>query len=85
MRYGDDALWDELPENTQPFFQFAQTRGEDLQAPIDWTAEREWRHVGDVDLSQLPADAALVFVPTHDEADKVAQISRWPIVVLSQE
>ena len=48
----------------------------------DWTAEREWRHVGDVPLDEIPPDAALLFVPTETEAEQLATISRWPVVVV---
>jgi len=39
--------------------------------------------VGDVELGDLPADAALLFVPSEAEARQLAAASPWPIVVLS--
>jgi hypothetical protein len=49
---------------------------------IDWTAEREWRMVGDVDLRRVGVHDALVFVPSHRDAPTVASLSRWPVVVM---
>jgi hypothetical protein len=50
--------------------------------PRDWTQEREWRHLGDVELASIPADRAFVFVPSAAEAEQVVAASRWPVVVL---
>ncbi len=79
VRYGDAALWEQLPESERPFYQrrLAGRRGQ-----IDWSVEREWRHVGELDLSELPADEAFLFVPTTGEAERLAALSRWPVVVL---
>jgi hypothetical protein len=80
VHYGNDELWTALPAEEQPFFQARQSRGKG--SPIDWTAEEEWRHVGDVLLDQVPADAAFVFVPTSAEAERIAEESPWPIMVV---
>ena len=66
----------------RPFFQQALSRPGGSAARIDWTAEAEWRHVGDVDLSRLAGDAGLLFVPRAEEAEQLRRIRRWPIVVL---
>jgi hypothetical protein len=50
---------------------------------IDWTLEREWRYVGDLDLKELGEGLAAVFVPTWVEAEEIAAASRWPVVVLA--
>jgi len=85
VEYGDDELWNRMSPSEQPFFQIASTRRDDPQKKsIDWSEEREWRHLGDVDIDELPADAGLVFVPTLAEAELVANISRWPIVVIGE-
>lgn len=49
---------------------------------VDWSQEREWRVLGDIDLRRLPADEAVVFVPDHEAAAAVEPLSRWPILVL---
>lgn len=78
VRYGDEALWNSLAIDQQPFFQ-----NNDGQLEVDWSLEREWRHVGDVDLTDLSSDDAVIFVPSDVEAQRVAAISRWPVTVLA--
>jgi len=48
-----------------------------------WTVEREWRHRGDVDLAQLPAEAAWLFAATDADVHRLASISPWPVVKLA--
>ncbi|MBM4088813.1 MAG: hypothetical protein FJ276_05190 [Planctomycetes bacterium] len=79
VRYGDATEWDCLPDSERPFF---QCRFAGQQATIDWSVEREWRHVGDVDLKPLPSNAALLFVPSASEANALAPHSRWPVLVV---
>lgn len=82
VAYGDRSLWESLGESDRPFFQL---RFSGRQRTIDWSVEREWRVVGDVDLSELPADRALVFVPTRDEAQQVARVSPWPVTIVPED
>jgi len=79
VQYGDEALWKTLSDDEQPFFQ-----NNDGQLDVDWSLEREWRHVGDVDLAELSSEDAIIFVPTDAQAERVAAISRWPVTVLGQ-
>ena len=91
VRYGDDTLWESLADAERPWFQRQTTRAR-RSAPhpptrltlptTDWTVEDEWRAVGDVDLSTLSADAAVLFVAEDRDADRLRLITRWPIVVL---
>jgi hypothetical protein len=76
--YGDDTLWNRMPERERPFFQKHERDAE----RIDWTIEQEWRHVGDVDLSGLSPETAALFVPQVADADRLIDISPWPIAVL---
>jgi hypothetical protein len=80
VRYGDEGDWRNLPDAERPFFQKRQSETTGGQV-IDWTAEREWRHLGDVPLDAVPCDAALLFVPTEAEARQLATASRWPVVL----
>lgn len=75
--YGDESTWESLPDEKRAFFQLNDPNGK-----IDWSAEREWRIVGDVDLRAVPMDAAVVFVRTVADAAEVNGFCRWPIVVL---
>lgn len=43
----------------------------------DWPAEKEWRAVGDIDLSEIPADDVIVLVPTEEEASAIREITRF--------
>jgi hypothetical protein len=82
VQYGDESLWEVLPDAARPFFQKCVSHTASGKQ-IDWTAEREWRQVGDVELSEIPADAALLFVPSETAARQLAAASPWPIVVLA--
>ncbi|MEO8496998.1 MAG: hypothetical protein ABI614_18155 [Planctomycetota bacterium] len=82
VRYGDDSLWKLLAAEDRPFFQAKTSRSRRGDRTIDWSIEREWRHVGNVDLAELPSEAGLIFVPTRDEAEQLATISPWPVAVL---
>ena len=79
VRYTDDPLVDSPDSAERAWSQPARSRG---PAAIDWTVEREWRHPGDLCLEELPADAGLVFVPSRAEAERVAAVSRWGVVVV---
>lgn len=74
--YGDNANWQAMSETDRPFFQLA---GED--SVIDWSVEQEWRHVGDLDLTALPADDAFLFVPNFEAAKSLSSISLWPVTL----
>ncbi|MEK6260507.1 MAG: hypothetical protein AABP62_17965 [Planctomycetota bacterium] len=82
--YGDETAWQNLSESDRPFFQPAHSgssTSEDADSGIDWTVEREWRHVGDLDLSQLSREDALVFVPNFAAARRLSAVSPWPITL----
>ncbi|MGM0486935.1 MAG: hypothetical protein ACQESR_09275 [Planctomycetota bacterium] len=79
VRYGAPSLWNQLTASERPFFQRRRGGKHDQ---IDWSVECEWRHVGDVDLTDLPSDAGTLFVPTVEEARWLGQRSRWPVTVL---
>lgn len=81
--YGSDQDWENLPEAERPFFQLRFTRRSSA-ARIDWADEREWRLPGTLDLRRVPADHAVLFVPSRDEALILSETSKWPVVVISQ-
>lgn len=72
--YGDDSLYKTLEENDRPFF---QNRG---AQDVDWLSEAEWRHVGDLDLRQFPADG--VHFITYQVAETEALLSLTDRTVL---
>jgi hypothetical protein len=87
--YTGNSDWKRLPDSEQPFFQYVRQldstktprAGESLG--IDWSLESEWRHVGDLDLTTLPAADALLFTSTAEAARKLLEISPWPVTVLA--
>jgi hypothetical protein len=82
--YSDEDVWPHLSAQDRPFFQKKESKSPTGRV-IDWTVEREWRHVGDVMLDDIPEDAALLFVPSEAEAGRLATISGWPVVVVPWE
>ena len=82
MQYGDEALWDAMPSADRPFFQKRESHTPSGKV-LDWTVEQEWRHIGDLKLDGIPADAAMLFVPNEAEARQLAASSPWPVVVVS--
>jgi hypothetical protein len=86
--YGGEAEWTVTPAADQPFFQCVReldrTTWSDGAPPdtIDWSTEREWRHLGDLDLSDATREDVLLFVPTREAADRLAAVSPWPITIL---
>ncbi len=79
--YGDDVQWTSLPNPDRPFFQLKTTRSRDGAKTIDWSQEAEWRVPQDVDLSEASADDLRLFVPSPAEAQQLAAISPWPVIV----
>ncbi|WP_010586011.1 hypothetical protein [Schlesneria paludicola] len=79
VAYGDEEHWQALAEQDRPFFQLATGI-----TGIDWSVENEWRHVGDLDLSELTADDVILFVPHTAAARSVANVSDWPITLWPQ-
>ena len=82
VRYATDDVYRSMPADDRAFFQVesSSSRG---GTKIDWTVEQEWRHVGDVDLGDLPDDRAVVFVPSATDAAQLSPISPWPVHVLA--
>ena len=64
-----------------PFEQPARSHG---AGNLDWTAEHEWRHPGDVDFSQLPPKNGLVLVESDSDVAAVAGHTRWPVLVVGR-
>ncbi|HEY4261286.1 MAG TPA: hypothetical protein VGM98_14060 [Schlesneria sp.] len=77
--YGDEATWQSLRDEDRPYFQF--TSPPTSSPGIDWSVEREWRHVGDLDLNELPAEDGLLFVRHYDDAVRLSRSSPWPITL----
>ncbi len=79
--YGADDEFNLLPTELKPFFQFKgrYTRGN--AASSDWTAEKEWRLVGDLDLDSISDHVSLI-VPTRNEAQRLRRLCGGKVVPL---
>lgn len=77
--YGGELTWLELSEQDRPFFQF--TADPNSPSARDWTVEEEWRHRGDLDLTSLPPEKGLLFVPRYQDAARLSGSSPWPITL----
>lgn len=71
--YGRQSDFEQLPAEDRVYFQ-------PLDSKYDWSQEREWRVLGDVDLKPLPTQAVTVFVRSRLEAFQLARVSRYPVV-----
>ncbi|MES2788564.1 MAG: hypothetical protein V4719_03010, partial [Planctomycetota bacterium] len=81
--YGGESVWNDLTESQRPFFQF---RGDSADVAggtrsHDWSIEREWRHLGDLDLSDLQPDELTVLVPNAEAARCLQPYSPWPLTL----
>jgi len=76
--YGDDSLWQALPEPERPWFQQRFSgRG---KRKIDWSEELEWRVAGDVVLGQFGRDDLVVFCRDASEVKRLEDVSAWPVI-----
>ena len=85
VNYGDDPSWLTLSDSERPFFQLRTTRARRGAKIIDWSQELEWRVPQDVNLSKASRDDLLLFVPTQAEAQQLAAISPWPVLVAGRD
>ena len=76
--YGDDKVWQSLPQGEQPWFQPRQSRA--TKTSIDWTIENEWRLTSKLSLDRLSADDVFVFCATEREAAELRSICEWRVV-----
>jgi len=72
--YSEDYQYRFLQEMDRPFF---QSGGHDKN---DWNQEQEWRHIGDLDLSQFSLKDVLVFTLTEEEANLLRNESCFPVM-----
>jgi hypothetical protein len=51
-----------------------------VDSKYDWTAEEEWRVLGDINLRGLPPNAVTVFVRSRHEAVQLARVSPFSVI-----
>ncbi len=72
--YGEDYQFRFLQEQDIPFF---QSCGHDEN---NWREEKEWRHLGDLDLTLFQPEDAIVFVYTKEEAEELCRESPFQVM-----
>ncbi|MEM9588421.1 MAG: hypothetical protein AAGA03_14150 [Planctomycetota bacterium] len=75
VRYGDASAKKLLPAEERYLH---QSTGK----TYDWRLENEWRHLGDIDLDQLPRDDVRIFVRTQAEAESVRPRCPWMVTAV---
>jgi len=73
--YGDDVLYLSLSQQERALFQAIGDR-------YDWRNEKEWRHVGDIDLSLIPKDMVKIIVPMAKEAEMIEEFTDFEVITL---
>ncbi|MEO9593555.1 hypothetical protein [Rhodopirellula bahusiensis] len=75
--YGPASVRDDLPADERYLY---QAEGRDQ----GWTAEKEWRSLGDVDLESLDANDVCVFAPSEVHARTITEVNHrgWPICLV---
>ncbi|MCP4706224.1 MAG: hypothetical protein GY865_16635 [candidate division Zixibacteria bacterium] len=73
--YGDSNMFKDLKTNDKPYFQSVGTKG-------FWTPEKEWRHIGDIDLSKINTEDLKIIVQSKEQIDLVKKHSKSEIISL---
>lgn len=77
VSYGTVADFDSLPEPDRPFFQNA---GSEV---AEWRPEAEWRHVGDLNLRDIPPEMMRVYTYRESEIEGLRALSPCEVVSLT--
>jgi len=75
--YGNSDDYAALPGENRPYFQSVG------QKDVDWSKEKEWRHLGDIDLSKISPGDLKFLVWRKDEADYLGKIVKSEVLALS--
>ncbi len=73
--YGDSNMFKDLKTNDKPYFQSIGTKG-------FWTPEKEWRHIGDIDLSKICQKDLKIIVQSKEQIDLAGKYSKSEIISL---
>jgi hypothetical protein len=74
--YGDEAVWQTLPEEQRPWFQKIT-----FEESTSTQTEQEWRIQGDLILKDLRKEDLCVFVDSIADAYRVRQLEDWTVAV----
>lgn len=72
--YGDEAIWQSLPEEQRPWFQKIT-----LEESRSTITEQEWRIQGDLIMKDLRKEDLCVFVDSAADAHRVRQLGDWSV------
>ncbi len=75
--YGDQQKYETLADEDKPYFQFQG--GVD----VDWSLECEWRHLGDLNLGDIPEDKIRYLVWDLTEAAKLENLAPGRVMNIS--
>jgi hypothetical protein len=78
VTYGTREKYLNLDPDQQPFFQRLEMKGK------DWSVEQEWRFPGDIDLTKLSQNNALIWVMYPHQVAEIDQISPFPVRTILQ-
>ncbi len=73
--YGDSKKFNNLNDIDKPYFQSVGTKGY-------WAPEKEWRHIGEIDLSKIKPEDLKVIVWKKDQIDSINKYSKSRIISL---
>lgn len=76
--YGDEAEYKQLADHDKPYFQPRGTKS--ARNHQDWSSEREWRLLGDLNFSLIARESIIVFVATQTEAQQLARRFGLPVL-----
>lgn len=75
--YGKPSLYETLTEQDKPFFQSQGVKGG------DWCPENEWRHIGDLDLSDIKSSDMKIIVGKSDEVKAIGWFTESEVISLT--
>ncbi len=73
--YGDSKNFNSLHETDKPYFQSIGTKGY-------WAPEKEWRYIGEIDLSKINPKNLRVIVWKKEQVDSINKYSKSRIISL---
>jgi hypothetical protein len=78
--YGTGHEYENLPDSEKQYFQSSGEKND-----VDWSREREWRHIGDLDLRRLPVEDLLFIAWRKSEAEMLREMTRCPAKVFTED
>jgi len=75
--YGNDVDYKDLQSKDKPYFQHIGAKD------VDWSIEKEWRKIGDVDLSRIDSNDIAYIVWCEKEANLLRKITPSEVPVFS--